>query len=200
MSMFTRKFDRKVRWAFGVFAFSLAFGVGFGYYVLWPSNLEAGYQPAQPILYSHKLHAGDMSIPCLYCHSQADKGAHATTPPVATCMNCHSQVQTKGPNGQILASTQLLLDHWNSRQPIRWNKVSDLADFVYFDHSRHVNSDLTCQECHGPIETMDRVRREHGLKMSWCLDCHRQQPPAGSRAERLKWDERAPTYCATCHR
>ncbi|MDD4889841.1 MAG: cytochrome c3 family protein [Phycisphaerae bacterium] len=198
--MFTRKFDRKVHVAFGVFLFSLLFGVGFGYYVLWPSDLEAGYEPAQPILYSHKLHAGDMKMQCLYCHSQADKTAQATTPPVSTCMNCHSQVQSKGPDGQVLPATQFVLDHWKSREPIRWNKVSDLADFVYFDHSRHVNSGLTCQECHGPIETMDRVRRQYGLKMSWCLACHRQAPPAGSRAERLGWDQRAPINCSTCHR
>jgi len=199
--MFTRQFDRKVHLALKVLVLSGVVGVAFGYHVLWPSNMEIGYQPAQPIAYSHKLHAGTMQIQCLYCHAQADKGAHATVPPLATCMNCHAEVQPKGPDGKtLLPDTALLLDHWERKEPVRWQKVTDLADFVYFDHSRHVNSAVTCQECHGPIETMDRVRREFGLKMSFCLDCHRQPPPPGSRAEQLGWETRAPTYCATCHR
>ena len=94
----------------------------------------------------------------------------------------------------------ILLSHWEKKQPIVWNKVNDLADFVYFDHSRHMAAGLTCQECHGPIETMEHVRRQYGLKMSWCLDCHKQDPPAGSAAAARGSATRAPINCTTCHR
>lgn len=198
--MFTRKFDRKVRLALGTFAFSGLLGITFGYYVLWPSNMEAGYEPAQPLAYSHKLHAGDMKIQCIYCHSNADKGAQATVPALTTCMNCHTQVQNPGPAGQLTADMTYLLDHVKRQEPIHWRKVNVVADFVYFEHSRHVNSDIKCQECHGPIETMERVRRQYGEKMSWCLGCHRQPPPKDSHAEQLAWSTRAPTHCVTCHR
>ncbi len=198
--MFTRQFDRKVHLALGVFALSLLLGISFGYYVLWPSNLEAGYQPAQPIAYSHQLHAGTLRLDCQYCHFEAERGAAAGVPPLAVCMNCHGEVQGKDAAGHVLPATAALLDHWNRGQPVVWNKVSDLADFVYFDHSRHVLTGVKCQDCHGPIETMDRVRRQYGLKMSWCLECHRQAPPAGSRAEALGWPTRAPIECAACHR
>ncbi len=198
--MFTRKFDRRVHLAMAVFLLAGLIGVSFGYYVLWPSNMEAGYQPVQPIPYSHKLHAGDLKIECRYCHTQAETGPAATVPPLSICMNCHNEVKTTGPDGRLKPGIATLLEHWNSGQPVVWNKVSDLADFAYFDHSRHLSAGLTCQECHGPIETMDRVRREHGLKMSWCLDCHKQAPPPGSHAEQLGWSTRAPIHCSTCHR
>ena len=99
--MFTRKFERRVYIAVGVFVLSCTIGVGFGAYVLWPSNLEAGYQPPQPLPFSPLLHAGDMKIPCLYCHSEADRGPHATVPPLSTCMKCHEQVQTKDAAGNL---------------------------------------------------------------------------------------------------
>ena len=115
-------------------------------------------------------------------------------------MNCHGEVQPVDEQGELEPGIATLNEHWESKTPIVWNKVNDLADFAYFDHSRHVNSDVTCQECHGPVETMEVMRREYGLKMSWCLDCHNQAPPEGSRAEAEGWDTRAPVSCTTCHR
>jgi hypothetical protein len=198
--MFTRKFDRKVHLALAVLLFSLALGAAFGSYVLWPSRREAGYEPAQPVPFSHKIHAGDVQIECLYCHSGADKTAQATVPSVANCMNCHEQVQTKDDNGELKEGIRLLLEHWEQKKPIVWNRVYDLADFAYFDHSRHLAADLECQECHGPVETMEHLRREYGQKMSWCIDCHKQEPTEDQLAKDRHWDTRAPIHCTTCHR
>jgi len=206
MSMFTRKLERRVYVFLGVFGFSLLLGLSFGTYVLWPSHLEAGYQPVQPIAFSHRLHAGDMKMPCLYCHTQATYAAQASVPMISTCMKCHQEVQVKDASGQLTLNMQILLDHWNRREPIVWNKVHDLADFVYFDHSRHLSAGLSCQECHGPVEQMDHMRRQYGMKMSWCLDCHRQpltdQDPPGTheRAAQQHRTTRAPTDCSACHR
>jgi hypothetical protein len=198
--MFTGKFTRRVHLALAVFLFSGALGVAFGALILWPSRREAGYEPAQPIEFSHRLHAGEMKIECLYCHSEAERSAQATVPSVATCMNCHQQVQTKDENGELTPATATLVEHWEKKRPIVWNKVHDLADFVYFDHSRHVAADVECQECHGPVETMERVRREFGQKMSWCLDCHNQAPPEDPPLYAQHWTTRAPIHCTTCHR
>jgi hypothetical protein len=204
--MFTRKFERRVYIAAGVFLLACAIGVSFGAYVLWPSHLETGYQPEQPLPYSHLLHAGTMKIQCLYWHTNADRGPHATVPLLSTCMKCHEQVQTKDPAGNLKSGLAILLDHWNRQEPIRWNKVNDLADFVYFDHSRHIASNIQCQECHGPIETLEHVRRQYGMKMSWCLQCHRR--PLSSKDPPGVWERAAqqgrschgPIHCSTCHR
>jgi menaquinone reductase, multiheme cytochrome c subunit len=198
--MFSKKFDRRVYIALGVLALAGLLGASFGPLVLWPSHREAAYMPEQPIAFDHSMHAGEMKISCLYCHTEAEKGPHATIPPVSTCMNCHAEVQPKTPEGALRPDIQTLLDHWEKKEPILWNKVNDVADFVYFDHSRHVNSGVDCQDCHGDVKKMPHMRREFGLKMSWCLDCHTQGPPEGSNAETLGWDTRAPIHCSTCHR
>jgi hypothetical protein len=115
-------------------------------------------------------------------------------------MNCHTQVQPVDNLGRVRPAMQTLLDHWDRQEPIRWVKVNDLADFAYFNHSRHTTSGVACQECHGPVETMRHMKREYGLKMSWCLDCHWQEPPEDSKAEERGWTTRAPFHCTTCHR
>lgn len=198
--MFTKKFERRVYIAVGVLVFAVTLGTSFGAYVLWPSRREAGYEPAQPIAYSHKLHAGELKIECLYCHSEADKGAQATVPALSTCMKCHEQVQTKDKDGNLTPAMSTLLDHWEQQRPVMWNKVNDLADFAYFDHGRHIAANITCQECHGPVETMEHMRREYGLKMSWCLDCHKAEPAAGDWAFEQGRPTRGPIHCSTCHR
>ena len=195
--MFSKEFERRIYIFVGVLFGSLLVGFAFGVYALWPANMEQGYEPNQPIAYSHKLHAGELNIDCRYCHFNVDRGAQATIPSVATCMNCHEEVQTKDSKGKLTKDTARLLWHWKNKKPIKWVKVSDLADFAYFDHSRHTNSNIECQECHGPVEKMERVRREYSLKMSWCLDCHRKEPPEGWTGSGETW---GPTGCYTCHR
>ncbi len=197
--MFTRAFDRRVRVFGGVFAFSLFFGVSFGTYALWPANQERGYQPEQPVYFPHSVMAGKHDIDCLYCHSEAKKGPHAGLPPVSLCMNCHSEIQTKDSQGNVKESIATLLRYWEERKPIRWAKVHDLADFVYFDHSRHLTEKaaLDCVDCHGEVEKMDRVERVYSLKMAWCLDCHMEPPPEDAPEEQAT---RAPIHCSACHR
>jgi hypothetical protein len=198
--MFSRKFERRVYLAVCVLSFSGALGVSFGAYVLWPERRETGYMPEQPIRFSHALHAGTLQIDCLYCHWGADSGPQALVPSVSTCMNCHKEVQPKDDEGDLKPEIGKLLAHWERSEPVRWNKVYDLADFVYFDHSRHVTAGVACQECHGPVETMEYMRREHGMKMSWCLRCHKQAPPATTTAIEQEPATRAPIHCTACHR
>jgi hypothetical protein len=197
--MFTRKFDRRVYVFLGVLAFSLVLGTSFGVYALSPANQETGYEPEQPLYFPHSVMAGKFEIDCLYCHSEAEKSPHAGIPPVSTCMKCHTKIQTKDSRGEVKASIAALLEYWDEGREIPWVKVHDLADFVYFDHSRHMTekADLECADCHGEIEKMDRVRRVHSLKMGWCLDCHKEPKPEGAP----DWQEtRAPINCSACHR
>ena len=198
--MFSKKFERRVYVAAAVLAASGALGVSFGAYILWPERRETGYEPEQPIPFSHKLHAGTLQIDCLYCHSGAREGAHAYVPSVSTCMNCHSQVQPRDNLGNLKPGIATLLESWQHSEPIRWNKVYDLADFVYFNHSRHLAAGLECQKCHGAVERMEHVRRQHGMKMSWCLNCHKQAPPADDPAIEPGRSTLAPIHCTACHR
>jgi len=218
--MFSRKFDRRAYLLLVVVLCSGAVGVTFGFYALWPANVERGYEPEQPIAFSHALHAGQgrlddgrkgMEIPCLYCHSNAETSAHATVPDVSTCMKCHSEVQPQvtklvNDHGQTEEVTELnpeiakLIAAHENNQPIEWIKVHDLADFAYFDHSRHLASGLDCSDCHGAVEKMDRVQRVHSLKMSWCLDCHREKPTEITSELYRNLGNRGPTHCSACHR
>ena len=198
--MFSKKFDRRVHIFIAVLLFSSILGVSFGATVLWPSRREAGYMPEQPLPFNHELHAGTLKIDCQYCHTEASKGPHATVPTLEVCMNCHAQVQPTDARGEIKPAMQMLLDHWDRGEPIEWVKVNDVADFVYFDHSRHVTAGVDCRECHGIVESMQHMKREFGLKMSWCLECHMQEPPEDSKALERGWTTRAPFNCTTCHR
>ncbi len=129
-----------------------------------------GYAPVQPIAFSHRLHAGDRQIPCLYCHFAAERSRHAGIPAANVCMNCHGRLRLAS------AELQKLKEAVAQNRAIRWVKIHNLPDFVYFDHSQHVAvARLACQRCHGPIETMDRVRQVAPLTMGWCLDCHRSE-------------------------
>jgi len=122
----------------------------------------------QPIAFSHALHAGRNEISCLYCHRQADRSEVAGIPSVKTCLGCHQGL--KGSAGQVPQLKQA----WRKQQPIRWVKVNDLPDHVRFSHERHVRVAVSCQNCHGPVETMEHVEPIRKLTMGWCLSCHRQ--------------------------
>jgi len=127
-----------------------------------------GTSPQQPINFSHKIHAGDFEIPCMYCHIQARRSISAGVPSVNKCVNCHKVIATQRP--QI----QLLMNYWENQEPIPWIKVHDLPDFVYFPHKRHVSAGVACQTCHGPVETMAVVSRMAPVKMGQCLSCHKE--------------------------
>ena len=119
------------------------------------------YQPAQPIFYSHKLHAGELKIDCKYCHVTVEEGRHASIPSVQICMNCHAGVG-KDKDGVIK-----LTKYADEKRPVPWVKVYDLPDFVYFDHSRHIKAGLDCDRCHGDLKTMGRVRVVPAFNMGW---------------------------------
>jgi mono/diheme cytochrome c family protein len=133
-----------------------------------------GYAPEQPIKFSHKIHAGTNQINCLYCHASAEKSKSASIPSVNVCMNCHKAVQ-EGRSPEGTAEIAKILDAYNNNVPIKWVKIHNLPDHVYFNHSQHVKAGkIECQKCHGPIETMEKVAQFSSLSMGWCINCHRQ--------------------------
>ncbi len=143
--------------------------------VLWlglsPRTLDVGYQPEQPIPFSHKIHAGDLQIDCRYCHSTVEQAAFAAIPATVVCMNCHASVRTESESLAKMRSS------YTDGTPINWIKVHDLPDFVYFNHSAHVNHGVACVTCHGRVDQMDRVYQSEPISMGWCLNCHRDPEP-----------------------
>ncbi|WP_400193865.1 cytochrome c3 family protein [Hymenobacter sp. B81] len=134
-------------------------------------GLTQGYQPAQPIAFSHKLHAGEHQINCAYCHTSVYKSKNANIPSANICMNCHSQIKTTSPEiKKIYRAVQ-------RQQPIQWVRVHNLPDLAYFNHAQHTQvGGIECQTCHGPIENMDVVYQYSALTMGWCINCHRETP------------------------
>lgn len=150
---------------------------------LYSIGVQQGYQPKQPIAFSHKIHAGQFEIECKYCHTGAMKGKQANIPSPNICMNCHSQIKVgtitgAGEIAKIYAAVGFdpLTSTYNGyTKPIEWVRIHNLPDFAYFNHSQHVNvGGIACQTCHGPIEEMDVVKQYSLLTMGWCIDCHRK--------------------------
>ena len=208
--------------AIGIVACILMLAVGSSSFHL-PDN-QQGYEPDQPIAFSHLLHAGDLGINCQYCHSAAEKGRHAGIPAAGSCMNCHRFITTTF--GAIRAEDEaaeaekrevrqivspeiqkiydaLALDIENkltpvegqAPKPIEWVKVHNLPSFVYFDHRAHVIAGVECQKCHGPVETMQRVRQVESLSMGWCVNCHRDANQQGVNGMPVD----ASIDCDACH-
>jgi hypothetical protein len=121
----------------------------------------------QPIPFSHAHHVGSMGIDCRYCHSSVENSQHATIPPTKTCMNCHSQIWIDS------STLQPVRDSYQTNDSIRWTKVTDLPDYVYFNHSIHIKKGVGCETCHGRVDTMPLMYQQASLQMRWCLDCHR---------------------------
>lgn len=181
------------------------------WYGVTPEAIRIGYQPDQPVPYSHALHAGELGLDCRYCHSTVERGAKAAVPPAATCMNCHSQVKKES---EVLAPIRAA---FNEGTPVKWTRVTDLPDYVYFNHQAHVNATIGCEACHGRIDQMVKVYQAKPLTMEWCLGCHRdptpylrdsdnltkmgyeQAPGEGERVQKAH-DIHPPTNCSTCHR
>ena len=180
------------------------------------SNARKGYEPRQPIRFRHtrmagapiwrvndkgeRVNDGGFAIPCVYCHTMPYKGRHSTVPSTAVCLNCHTSV---GLNKEWVLKMR---EYWERGEPIPWVKVHDLPDFVYYDHSAHLNAKSAegkpsipttdaqgktinpCETCHGKVEKEEIVRVQVNFDMQWCLDCHR------------KPEMKASTDCVTCHR
>ncbi|MGB1204631.1 MAG: c-type cytochrome [Chitinophagales bacterium] len=162
--------------------------IALGYYTVDSATAlgrQQGYQPEQPIKFSHKLHAGVQQIECQYCHSGAAKGKSAVIPSANVCMNCHKGV-TEGPKyGKTEIAKIYDAVGWDpeksqyiegyKEKPIEWIRIHNLPDHVYFNHSQHVTAGKQeCQTCHGPIEEMEVVEQHSSLGMGWCINCHRQ--------------------------
>jgi hypothetical protein len=172
----------------------------------------------QPVQFSHKHHVGDDGIDCRYCHTTVETSAFAGIPPTKTCMNCHSQLWS---NSTYLEPVR---ESWRTGKPIEWTRVHDLPDFVYFDHSIHVNKGVGCSTCHGRVDLMPLTWQVASLQMEWCLECHREPqkfirpksevftmdwPPAAWRqdveGQKLLTENKVQstavlTSCSTCHR
>lgn len=186
-------------------------------------GVDQGYEPAQPIAFSHRLHAGELEISCLYCHSGARKSRNAGVPSMSLCMNCHKTVsapfmqvrqeaadaekEKRGPRRLVSSEIRKIYralglkddlkpDPSLTAAPVVWNRVHNLPDFVYFDHRPHVNAEVQCQACHGPAQSMERVRQFGELTMGWCVNCHRKAEVADSA---LTKPHHAATDCARCH-
>lgn len=186
-----------------------------------PGN-QQGYEPEQPIAFSHRQHAGDLQISCIYCHYGAEKGRHAGIPSANLCMTCHrfvtaSQkvlipeiVEARKANRtpQLIISPELRKlydalglddklerDPRKKTEPIAWVKVHNLPAYTCFDHRAHQSSGIACQRCHGPVETMDRMRQISDLSMGWCVNCHRETPVTTADGK----STRPSVECTTCH-
>ncbi len=136
--------------------------------------------PQQPIAFSHVIHAKTNQIPCQYCHVYARRSPVAGVPSVERCIACHRLIDLTSPE------LEKLKGYWDRKESIPWVKVNDLPDFVRFSHKRHIAREITCERCHGPVETMEQVRKGPIQKMPDCVQCHRA--------------EKAPVDCWTCHK
>ena len=153
-----------------------------------------GYEPTQPIAFSHALHAGKYAIDCRYCHTAVEESRHASVPSLNVCMNCHLNIKTNTPEIQKLRKA------FESKEPVEWQKVHLLADFVKFNHAPHIQAMTkgqtptkeayrkSCQTCHGPVEKMQKVYQHSSLSMGWCVQCHRSEEGKPYLIQ-----------CSTCH-
>jgi hypothetical protein len=178
----------------------------------WVTNQNVARE--QPVQFSHERHVAGNGIDCRYCHTAVEDSGFAGIPPTKTCMNCHSQIFNQSPFLEPVRAS------FNTNTPIRWTRVHDLPDFVYFNHSIHVNKGVGCTTCHGQVDRMPLMWQASSLQMQWCLDCHRNperyvrpreavfrvdyEPPSDQLelGKRLvaEYQIQKLTSCSTCHR
>jgi hypothetical protein len=196
--------------------------VGFVGWVAWELNTSyyttrANQRREQPVPFSHAHHVGGLGIDCRYCHTTVESSSFANIPPTKTCMNCHSQIWSTSPTLEPVRAS------FRTGESLQWARVYDLPDFVYFNHSIHVNKGVGCESCHGRVDRMALTFQAVSLQMDWCLNCHRHPEqfvrprqfattmgyvPAGDQEaigrrlvrEYKIQDARTLTSCSTCHR
>ncbi len=206
--------DKYFRIGISVIALIVLAAVTLSAYLFHPDRADTGYQPKQPVAYSHKLHAGNLGLDCRYCHATVEVSAYAAIPPTETCMNCHTRVKPESP------LLQPVRDSYASGRAIPWVRIHKLPDYVYFNHQAHVGAGVSCVSCHGRIDQMAEVRQVKPLSMAWCLECHRdpaanirprnqvtnlgwkpdRDPAEIGRELMAKNNIHPPTNCSGCHR
>lgn len=140
-------------------------------YYFTPKYTRVGYEPTQPVPFSHKIHAGQLGLDCRYCHSYVEVSGHSNVPTNQTCFNCHGA--GKGNIRSNSPKLELVMKAAATGQPIPWVKVHKVPDYAYFNHSVHINRGVSCVSCHGKINEMEVVRHAENQSMGWCLECHR---------------------------
>lgn len=153
---------------------SYLIGVNILYTYIFPNS-----NPFQPIAFSHKIHVKKNEVPCLFCHIYAAESLIAGVPSVQKCVGCHNSIKRNSPE------IKKIFKAWTEKKPVKWIRVYDLPDYIYFSHKRHVKAKVRCQECHGPVETMERITKYSSLGMGWCLSCH--------------YKKNGPIDCWECH-
>ena len=215
-------FTRTANYAVAISLFGVAVVAGVGGWALdrfSRSDYTTRAQTAreQPVPFSHAHHVGGLGVDCRYCHTTVETSGFANIPPTKTCMNCHSQIWLTSPTLEPVRAS------FRTNESIKWVRVHDLPDFVYFNHGIHVAKGVGCESCHGRVDQMPLTWQESSLQMSWCLECHRNPEkfvrprelvtkmgyvPDGNQEEIGKklvaeykiQDARALTSCSTCHR
>jgi hypothetical protein len=160
----TNKIPLRLTLISGILTVSILVGVT---YYFTPKYTRVGYAPTQPVPYDHSLHVGQLGMDCRYCHTFVDQSGHANVPDAGTCMNCHNAIKADSP---LLAPIR---ESFASGKPVNWVRIHQTPDYVYFNHSVHVNRGISCVDCHGQINEMVTVEHAKPLSMSFCLDCHR---------------------------
>lgn len=186
------------------------------WYYFSPKYTRVGYQPVQPVPFPHSVHVDQIGLDCRYCHSQVEKSWYSNLPSSSTCLNCHNQILKEDPRLAIVR------DSAQTGRSVPWVQVHKLPDYVYFNHSVHVNRGVSCVHCHGEINKMDEVYHAKPLSMTFCLDCHRDPGPnlrpldkitdlawklsdpdvQKDQGQRLAhdWKVNASQNCSACHR
>ena len=185
------------------------------WYYFTPKYTRVGYEPIQPVGFPHSVHVDQLGLDCRYCHSAVEKSWYSNVPSSSTCMNCHNQVLKDDPR------LALIRESAQTGKPIAWVQIHKVPDYVYFNHSVHVNRGISCVHCHGEINKMEEVYHAKPLSMTFCLDCHRNPAPNlrpkdkitqldwnphehlpadwGKKAMK-EWNVNASQNCSACHR
>ncbi len=181
-----KKLSKNKKFILFIVLLSVIFLGSAGWKGMWETGVHTGYQPVQPIKFSHQLHAGVNKIDCQYCHSGAYSSKNASIPSLNVCMNCHNYVTASekyaGKTSPEIMKIYTALDYnqdtkqyGENTKPVEWIRIHNLPDLAYFNHSQHVSvAGIECQKCHGPIQTMQEVYQYSPLTMKWCINCHRQ--------------------------
>ena len=190
-------------------------------YYCTPKYTRVGYEPIQPVPFPHSVHVKQLGLDCRYCHNGVEKSWYSNIPATSVCMNCHRQVLKDDPRLAVVRESDA------TDKPIEWVQIHKMPDYVYFNHSVHVNRGVSCVECHGQINDMAVVHHDKPLSMSYCLDCHRDpakrlrpldkitdldwkptDDPHALAAKQLEqgtkimhdWKTQSLQNCSTCHR